>query len=83
MCRGVCFLPYPHGCEKDHIAPQWCQKKKDTEEKRGWVYVRVSRLSARRLALKYTAKKCIPSRFLKSSTYDIHFKSHPMLRMLA
>nr|DAO88567.1 MAG TPA: hypothetical protein [Caudoviricetes sp.] len=46
VCRGVCFLHYPPGCEKDHIAPQLCQKKKDTEEKRGWMGVRVSQLSA-------------------------------------
>lgn len=51
MFRGVCFLHYPHGCEKDHIAPQLCQKKKDAEEKWGWVCVRVSRLSAWRLAV--------------------------------
>lgn len=51
MFRGGCFLHYPHGCEKDHIAPQLCQKEKDTEEKRG-VGVRVSRLTAWRLALK-------------------------------
>lgn len=76
-------LPYPHGCEKDHIAPQRCQKEKDTEEKWGWVCVRISRLSAGRQALKDTAKKGTLSKFLKSSTYNIHFKSHPVLRVLA
>lgn len=50
----VVFSSHPLACEKDHIAPQRCQKKKDTEEKGGWVCVRVSRLSAWRLALKYT-----------------------------
>nr|DAS67999.1 MAG TPA: GRB2-binding adapter (GAPT) [Caudoviricetes sp.] len=46
LCRGGCFLHYPLACEKDHIAPQRCQKKKDTKEKRGWMGVRVSQLSA-------------------------------------
>lgn len=81
MCRGVCFLHYPHGCEKDHIAPQLCQKKKDTKEKWGWVCVRVSRLSAWRLALKDTGSAGTPDRFLKSSTYNIYFKSYPVLRV--
>ena len=81
MCRGVCFLHYPHGCEKDHIAPQLCQKKKDTKEKWGWVCVRVSRLSAWRLALKDTGSAGTPDRFLKSSTYNIHFKSYRVLRV--
>ncbi|QPB11588.1 hypothetical protein [Cutibacterium phage PAVL20] len=37
---GWLFSPLPpHGCEKDHIAPQLCQKKKDTKEKGGgWVF---------------------------------------------
>ena len=36
MCAGVfVFSFYPRICEKDHIAPQLCQKKKDTEEKWG------------------------------------------------
>nr|DAU37887.1 MAG TPA: hypothetical protein [Caudoviricetes sp.] len=47
VCAGVVAFPsHPLVCEKDHIAPQLCQKKKDTEEKRGWMGVRVSRLSA-------------------------------------
>lgn len=79
----VVFYPHPLACEKDHIAPQLCQKKKDTKEEWGWVCVRVSRLSAWRLALKDTAKKCTPLKFLKSSTYNIHFKSYLMLRVLA
>lgn len=34
VCSGVfVFSTAPMGCEKDHIAPQLCQKKKDTEEK--------------------------------------------------
>ena len=33
------FSTTPHGCEKDHIAPQLCQKEKDTvKEKGGWVF---------------------------------------------
>lgn len=52
MCGGVFVFPsYPLACEKDHITPQLCQKKKDTEEKWGWMGVRVSRLSAWRLAV--------------------------------
>ena len=83
MCRGVCFLHYPLACEKDHIAPQLCQKKKNTEEKWGWMGVRVSQLIAERLALKDTGSAETPYRFLKSSTYNIHFKSHLVLRVLA
>lgn len=81
MCGGVfVFSTTPRGCEKDHIAPQLCQKKKDTiKEKGGGCF----RLSAWRLALKDTAKKCTPLKFLKSSTYNIHFKSYPVLRVLA
>lgn len=46
MCGGVVVvLSYPHGCEKDHIAPQRCRKKKDTKEKLGWMGVRVSGLA--------------------------------------
>lgn len=33
----VVFYPHPLACEKDHIAPQLCQKEKDTEEKWGSV----------------------------------------------
>ncbi|QSL99412.1 hypothetical protein [Propionibacterium phage TCUCAP1] len=51
MCRGGYFLHYPHWCEKDHIAPQRCQKEKDTKEKWGRACVRVSQLSAWRLAV--------------------------------
>ena len=36
VCGGVfVFSSYPLACEKDHIAPQLCRKKKDTEEKWG------------------------------------------------
>ena len=53
MCAGVFVFPsHPLACEKDHIAPQLCQKKKDTKEKWGWMGVRVSQLSAWRLAVK-------------------------------
>ena len=40
VCAGVVvFFSYPLACEKDHIAPQWCQKKKDTKENGGgWVF---------------------------------------------
>lgn len=82
MCCGVfVFSTTPHGCEKDHIAPQPCQKKKDTEEKWMWVCVRVSQLSAWRPALKDTGSAGTPYRFLKSSTYNIHFKSYLVLRV--
>lgn len=55
VCAGVVvFHPHPLACEKYHIAPQLCQKEKDTEEKWGWMGVHVSRLSAERLALKDT-----------------------------
>lgn len=55
MCGGVfVFSSYPLACEKYHIAPQLCQKEKDTKEKWGWMGVRVSQLSAWRLALKDT-----------------------------
>lgn len=38
VCAGVVvFHPHPLACEKDHIAPQRCRKKKDTEEKWGSV----------------------------------------------
>ena len=77
----VVFSTTPHGCEKDHIAPQLCQKEKDTKEKRGWVCVRVSQLSAWRLALKDTGSAGTPLKFLKSSTYNIHFKSYLVLRV--
>lgn len=63
LCRGVCFLHYPLACEKYHIAPQLCQKKKDTEEKWRWMGVRVSQLSAWRLALKDTGSAETPYRF--------------------
>ena len=83
-CSGVfVFSTTPHGCEKDHIAPQLCQKEKDTEEKWGRVCVRVSRPSAWRLAVLDTAKKGTLLKFLKSSTYNIHFKSYLVLRVLA
>nr|DAX64006.1 MAG TPA: hypothetical protein [Caudoviricetes sp.] len=81
LCRGVCFLHYPHGCEKDHIAPQLCQKEGHGTRKKGGVGVRVSRLSAWRLAVKDTGSAGTPDRFLKSSTYNIHFKSYPVLRV--
>lgn len=52
VCAGVVvFYLHPLACEKDHIAPPAVLKEKDTEEKWEWVYVRVSRLSARRLAV--------------------------------
>nr|DAN85451.1 MAG TPA: hypothetical protein [Caudoviricetes sp.] len=76
----VVFSTTPHGCEKDHIAPQLCQKKKDTKEKRGGGCFR---LSAWRLALKDTGSAGTPDRFLKSSTYNMHFKSYLVLRVLA
>ena len=37
-CEGggvVVVLPYPHGCEKDHIAPQLCQKEEGHGRKMG------------------------------------------------
>lgn len=80
LCRGGCFLHYPLACEKDHIAPQLCQKEKDTEEKWGWMGVRVSGLAP-------SVKGHGPSRntlkVLKSSTYNMYFKSYPVLRVLA
>ena len=87
---GVLFVPgclfshpTPLACEKDHIAPQLCQKRRTRKKKGGWVCVRVSRLSAWRLALKDTGSAGTPDRFLKSSTYNMHFKSYPVLRVLA
>ena len=79
MCRGGCFLHYPHGCEKDHIAPQRCQKKKDTVKERGGVWV-------------FTFQGLAPSveghrlsgntlKVLKSSTYSMYFKSYLVLRV--
>lgn len=32
------FSTYPHGCEKDHIAPQLCQKEGHGKKKGGWVF---------------------------------------------
>lgn len=83
MCRGGCFLHYPHGCEKDHIAPQRCRKEEGHGRKMG-VGV-CSYFKAWRLALSSVghSQRCTPSKFLKSSTYNIHFKSYLMLRVLA
>nr|DAU50396.1 MAG TPA: hypothetical protein [Caudoviricetes sp.] len=83
LCRGVCFLHYPLACEKDHIAPRLCQKRRTRKKKGGGCVFAVSQLSAWRLALKDTGQAGTPYRFLKSSTYNIHFKSHLVLRVLA
>lgn len=49
---GCLFSPLPPGhVRKITSPPQLCQKKKDTKEKWGWMGVRVSRLSAERLAV--------------------------------
>lgn len=36
MCAGV-FVSYPHplACEKDHIAPQLCQKRRTQKKNEG------------------------------------------------
>ena len=83
MCRGVYFLHYHLACEKYHIAPQLCQKEKDTKEKRGWMGVHVSQLSAYRLAPSGIGHGLSRNtlKVLKSSTYNMHFKSHPVLRV--
>ena len=52
VCAGVVvFSTTPLACEKYHIAPQLCQKEKDTKEKWWWMGVRISMLSAWRLAV--------------------------------
>nr|DAX59466.1 MAG TPA: hypothetical protein [Caudoviricetes sp.] len=36
---GGCFLHYPLACEKDHIAPQLCQKRRTRKKNGGgWVF---------------------------------------------
>lgn len=80
MCGGVVvFSTTPLACEKDHIAPQLCQKEKDTEEKRGWVCVRVSGLALSGVGHRLSGNTL---KVLKSSTYNIHFKSYLVLRVL-
>ncbi|QPB11742.1 hypothetical protein [Cutibacterium phage PAVL21] len=70
--------PTPHGCEKDHIAPQRCQKEKDAKEKWGWMGVHVSGLApsveGHRLSRNIL-------KVLKSSTYNMYFKSYLVLRV--
>ena len=78
MFQGDCFLHYPHRCEKDHIAPQRCQKKKDTEEKGGWMGVSVSGLAP---SVKGHRLSRNTLKVLKSSTYNMHFKSYLVLRV--
>nr|DAD66281.1 MAG TPA: hypothetical protein [Siphoviridae sp. ctj7f2] len=75
------FSTTPHGCEKDHIAPQLCQKKKDTKEKRGVGWC--SRFTAYRLAPSVEGHRLSGNtlKVLKSSTYNIHFKSYQVLRV--
>ena len=77
------FSTTPHGCEKDHIAPQLCQKEKDTEEKKGGGGC--SRFTAYRLAPSVEGHGLSGNALevLKSSTYNVHFKSYLVLRVLA
>ena len=78
---GCLFSPLPPmACEKDHIAPQLCQKRRTRKKNGGGCVfafhslapsVEGHRLSGNTLQV------------LKSSTYNIHFTSHPVLRVLA
>lgn len=61
--------------------PSGVERRRTREKNGGGVCVRVSRLSAWRLAVLGTARRCIPAKFLKSSTYNIHFKSYLVLRV--
>lgn len=55
MCAGVFVFSATPWHVKNITSPPSCvKKKKDTKEKWGWMGVRVSRLSAERLALKDT-----------------------------
>ena len=76
-------LPTPWHVKKI-TSPPSCVKRRRTRKKNGgWVRVRVSRLSASRLALKEHGLSGNTLKVLKSSTYNMHFKSHLVLRVLA
>ena len=63
VCGGVfVFSSTPMGVRKI-TSPPAVSKEKDTEEKWRWVCVRVSQLSAWRLALKDTGSAGTPDRF--------------------
>lgn len=79
---GWLFSPLPPMVVKKITSPPSGVKREGHERKKG-MRVRVSKLSAWRLAVKDTGSAVTPLKFLKSSTYNMHFKSYPVLRVLA
>ena len=77
---GVCFLHCPPGMWERSHRPPAVSKEKDTKEKGGGCVFAFPGLAPSGVEHRLSGNTL---EVLKSSTYNIHFKSHLVLRVLA